>query len=470
MSRKATARGWSRCVLLSRQGVLGALSLTVATLACSPAPPSLLAGENVILVVVDTLRADHLGCYGYERTTSPFIDSLASRAVLFEDVTSASSHTVPSVISLWSAVYPHRHGNQYFPHTNSFRAPRKRVRPHVPDSLRLLSEYLGSAGYRTAAVVTNPWMQPRYGFARGFDDYRFLHNARWTDHQGAARVNEVARGLLEEWGDAPFFLYLHYMDVHGPYEPPGAYREQFTGGSRGSDVYRNGPLPDAKPLDVGFTRALYDGGIRGFDDELRALVSHLAARGILESTLLVFAADHGEEFHEHGGMGHGWTLYEEVTRTPLFFVHPALGAAGRRVSGPVSTVDILPTLLELVGADVPSGLDGISLAPWILDPSLDRRPPLRPLLSELGTQLAIRRGNHKLIQARDQTGAEAFDLHLDRGEQRPLGDVSWRSRLEQEMERLIRPDAGEDLAPKEAIAEKEERAFQERLRALGYVE
>ena len=167
----------------------------LAILACAAAEAPL-GRPNIILVVLDTLRADHLGAYGYERPTSPCLDAIAARGVLFEDASAPSSHTVTSMLSLFSGVDPQRHGNLYFPATQSFRVPVRRVRPSVPAELPLLAEQLARAGYRRAAVVTTPWLRESCGFARGFEPWIDLHTGEWKNHPRAEQVIASARRLV----------------------------------------------------------------------------------------------------------------------------------------------------------------------------------------------------------------------------------------------------------------------------------
>jgi arylsulfatase len=431
-----------------------------------------LTGANVLLVVVDALRADHLGCYGYARPTSPGLDARARQGVLFESVTSAAPQTVPSVLSLWSSLYPHRHGNQYFRGTRSFRVPKRDVRPRVPDGIPLLATELRAAGYRTGAVVTNPWLATEFGFDRGFERYvhldrnRRARNRRARDHARAGDVNRRALHLLREWRRERFFLYLHYMDVHSPYDPPPRARELFDPGL-GRYVYDNGPAPDLEPEDLARTRALYDAEIRGLDAHLSWLHRRLRLLGLLDRTIVVFTADHGDEFHEHGGLGHGTTLHRELVRVPLVVWHPSL--TPRRVTAPVASVDLMPTLLDLVGVPVPPERDGVSLARLLRGEATPPRD--RILLSELGRVKAVRRGTHKLIRIRrgdDRT--VAYDLARDPQEQHPLDEPPAWPRLDARLDALsaLGPTwqrRGE--APPEARPLDPERERQ--LEALGYL-
>ena len=424
------------------------------------AGPSL-EGANVLLVVVDALRADHLGCYGYtERPTSPFIDGLAARSVVFDAAVSTASHTVPATLSLLTGIYPHRHGNQWFSETRSFRRPEAMVRPEVPGGIELAGELFARAGYRTGAVVANPWLRPEYGFGRGFETFRHQRR-RW---RRASEVNREARALLDRWGDAPFFLYVHYMDVHAPYEPPDRYGRAFAP-PQGRVVYRRQRLDEVSETDLEYTRAAYDAEIRTLDDHLADLVEALAERDLARRTLIVFTSDHGDEFHEHGGLSHGFTLFEEVVRVPLFFFHPELEARARRVRAPVSAVDVLPTIAELVGVASGRDLDGISLAAWVLGSG--EPPAERLLVSEHGNLKAVRRGSEKWIRSADEEGDRGFDLARDPGERHPVEGAAppaIRERL------AALPLGASDLTAQPVEASADEALLEEELRALGYVQ
>ena len=440
----------------------------LAWVACGSPQRTALEHANVLLVVVDALRADRLGCYGADRPTSPFLDQLAERSVLFESATSTSSQTVPATLSLLTASYPHRHGNQFYPKTQSFRSPRRRVRPEVPGDLETLAERLAADGFRTGAVVANPWLDPRYGFDRGFE--RYAHLPADPGRKGEARapvLNQAAREILASFGDERFFLYVHYMDVHSPYEPPEPHRAAFVP-AEGRLIYRNGAHPEMTAVNLAKSRALYDAEVRSLDDGIRELFEILRVLGLEASTLVVFTADHGDEFAEHGGLGHGVTLYEEVLQVPLFFFHPALQGRAGRIQTPVSGVDVFPTLLELVGLPPSPGLDGVSLVPWIRG----ERGLVsdRALLAELGGLKAVRRGSLKRIRGSGPDGFDrAFDLARDPREERPLGDADAERAVSSTLLDSLFPDSGELLAKPAARSSEEER-LQRQLEALGYVE
>lgn len=404
--------------------VLGLAILGAAGLAWfareSAAAPSL-ADSNVVVVLVDALRDDRLGRERRGLPTSPFLDELTRRSVRFDGASSTSAQTVPSVLSLLSGVLPSRHGNQYFHDTASFRRPERGTLPQVPATLPSMAGLLRARGYRTGAVVTNPWLQEKWGFARGFERYEFASRAR------GRVVNTTALEIVDGWDrERPFFLYLHYMDVHFPHRPLAPFKGAFTEGLPGEHVYANRAFPDLSDEDRDFSLALYDECVRSMDEVLRELMAALDERGLARSTLFVVASDHGDEFGEHGGLGHGRTLYQEMLDVPLLFAHPALELHARRIAEPVSLVDVLPTVLELTGGAVPQGLMGRSLAPWILPAAALEAPPPKPSIAELGLLKSMRDGERKLIWWPADERIEAFELREDPLEQRALAqDQAW---------------------------------------------
>jgi arylsulfatase A-like enzyme len=426
-----------------------------------------LSEANVVFVMVDALRSDHLGCYGYPLPTSPFIDQVAKRSVVFDNVTSPSSQTVPSVISIFTGLYPRRHGNQYFAPTNSFRIPRKGTTPQIPEDLPLLAEQFRAMGYRTGAVVTNPWISPAYGFGRGFERYHYLTEPGRGPYPGGAAVNLLADQLLREWREQRFFLYLHYMDVHAPYVPPPSYRETFGKPHAGGELlFRDGPAPEASPRDVAYTRAMYDAEIRGLDDLVKEIFEALERLQLAGTTLVLITADHGDEFHEHGGLGHGWTLFDEVIRPPLLVYHPQLEPFAGRISLPVSSVDLMPTLIALVGGTITPDVEGVSFAPVILGATPSVRAADGLVFTELGRFKAVRGPRYKLIRRLPEGEELAFDLAEDPTEHRAVPpDGSGPSALRDHLDQFIR---GTRTFPTPGADEVLDRATAERLRALGY--
>ncbi len=365
------------------------------------------AHQDVVLVVVDTLRADHLGVYGYERATSPRLDAFARRAAVFDTAWSAAPWTLPSVMSIMTSRYPSAH-----------RVENDGLR--LADDVPTVAETLQRAGYATGGFVSHVYVSSLYGFGRGFevfDDFG-LSQPGYRLEAGmeppADRVTDAALAWLRGQGRRPVFLLVHYFDPHWPYAPPEAYRALFP------DAY-HGPL-DASydaiskfldplaPIPEDYRRFLidrYDGEVRFVDDQLGRLLDGLAASGRAPRSWVLVTADHGEEFKDHGSMGHGRRLYEETIHVPLIIGRAAGqgsgGAGGSRVATPVSGIDLFPTIAALAGAAAPAGLQGTSLAP-LLGRGGNAPPPDRPLVCEtlLPGRLPVRRVERALEQRRPQ--------------------------------------------------------------------
>jgi len=345
---------------------------------------------NVVIYLVDTLRADHLGLYGYERDTSPMLDRWAAGAVVFERAYAPSSWTRPSIVSLLSGLDPIRHGVE----------DRLDV---VPEDVRLLSEHLQARGYATFAAVTNPNVLPEWGFGRGFEFFEDL-DAAGHGARADAVTDWVVTRLDTLTRRRPFFLYLHLLDPHAPYDPPPPFDDRY-------------PRSPALPADRSIGR--YDGEVAFVDAEFGRLLGALARQGLADDTLLIFVSDHGEELMEHGSMGHGYSLFEEVVRVPLVMHLPRGARAGTRVAAPVSLVDVVPTVLSRLGLPPAPDVDGRDLSP-LLD-GRDRDFENRELVLSLyttGTRSNLVRGllegPLKYLRRSRPTESEAlFDLERD---------------------------------------------------------
>ncbi len=333
---------------------------------------------NIVLYLVDTLRADHLGCYGYPRPTSPNIDAFATEATLFTSMFAQSSWTRTSIASLFTGLDPLRHGT----------IDRTAA---LSDSVAVLPEILRSKGYETAGVITNGNISPGFGFHRGFDSYEVLAEKSDTDefHQLSDRVNDVAFSWLEGRSqDRPFFLYLHTTDPHGPYVPRSPYRERFAPSVRDTGIGKIDMLRAIKrkgavtPSGLAQDFAdLYDAEIAFNDAEYGRLIRHLKKLGLYESTLIVFISDHGEEFLDHGFWEHGNSLFNEQLHVPFILKLPQGLGKGVRVSANVAQIDILPTILEFLGDPLPPSLQGWSLLPLIA--SAETAAPRPPAFAHL---------------------------------------------------------------------------------------
>jgi arylsulfatase A-like enzyme len=313
-----------------------------------------------LIIGVDTLRPDHLGCYGYGRNTSPAIDRLAAEGVLLENTISQSPWTLPSFSTVFTSLYPSQHGAM---------SAVSRMRESFPTLGTILREH----GYATGAVVNATVLRPEYGMNRGFDDYDP------TPPQGRRADGTTAAVLrwIEEHRDRPFMMFAHYFDPHEPYAPLPPYDTLFDAGYDGHigtrfvlhDYFPNVVgmnFEDLKSLDEkdwDHIRALYDGEIAFTDKAIGDLLDRLRDLGIRDNTLVVFLSDHGEEFFEHKGFGHGHTLFGEVIRVPLIFSLPDKLPQGVRVSRQVRLIDVMPTVLDLLGINVDARLEGANLMP-----------------------------------------------------------------------------------------------------------
>ncbi len=307
---------------------------------------------NVVFVLVDTLRADHLGCYGYGRDTSPILDRFAEVGVRFARVRAQSSYTKTSMASIWTAATPPRHGIYRYSHALS-------------EGLRLPAEILRDAGFETAGIYRNGWVAPNFGFGQGFDLY--VRPAPSADPVRARRrgpgapalqgtdldVTEAAVEFLRGHRNRRFLLYLHYMDVH-----QYLYEEQSA-------------LFGTRYVDA------YDNAIHWTDRNLGRLFKELVDLGIMDRTLVVIASDHGEGFYEHGSEGHARNLYAEVTLVPLVLSLPFRLPEPVVVEPLVRNIDIWPTVLDLLGLPPLPGAGGRSLLPLIL--AAARGEPQEPL-------------------------------------------------------------------------------------------
>jgi arylsulfatase A-like enzyme len=418
------------------------------------------ARPNILLVSIDTLRARSLGAYGYARDTSPFLDSIAERGALFENAITASVTTSPAHMSLFTGLYPVRHGIREGLHRKASHAVT-------------LARHFRDAGYRTAAFTENGYLLRRRGFGDGFAQYTENVGETRKAPGEARRTFGQARRWLEAKAETPFFLFVHTYEVHSPYDPEASY----------APLFRNDGEAGAGSAAIRDARDRYDREIRIVDEELERLFAAIDEAGLAESTIVVITSDHGEEFAEHGGYQHGGAVYEESVRVPLVFVGPGRIPGPQRHAAPVSLVDVAPTLLELAGVPVPEELDGTSLAG-----TLERgdAPAAHMIVSEARAKkrwldptrqvgwnpplFAVRQGNSKFIVHRPASGTAEpmlhFDLADDPTERQPLAiDPEAARAVDAAVDRYLgrssaQPGPDTDVSP----------MLKERLRALGYAE
>ncbi|MFH1312553.1 MAG: sulfatase [Candidatus Eisenbacteria bacterium] len=324
---------------------------------------------NLLIIAVDTLRPDHLGCYGYERNTSPNIDGLAAGGVLFESAVSQSPWTLPSFATTLTSLYPTQHGAGFIePGVGSYG---RRMRTVFPPLAMVLLKH----GYATGAIINAPALAVEFGVDRGFEFYDTT--PRWVARIADGTTADALK-WLDENKDVPFFAFVHYFDPHLDYEPPAPYDTLFDPGYRGRigkifdrETYeslkvglsREGdPAADA---DWNHVRALYDGEIAFTDVAVGDLLKGIEERGLKDNTLIVLLGDHGEEFFEHRGFEHGHTLFDELIKVPLIFSLPGVVPENTKVGEQVRLLDVMPTILDILGITATTHLEGVSLEPLI---------------------------------------------------------------------------------------------------------
>jgi arylsulfatase A-like enzyme len=329
----------------------------------------------VVLIGVDTLRADHLGLHGATRPTSPFLDELASEGIVFDRAFATSPWTLPSFASIFTGRLQSGHAAGIRPRTSEDEWNEEQIGPMrqviLDPGVETLAERLSSAGFETIAVAQNPNLDPIFGVDRGFDIYDHV-SGTYEDTRRSNAVVDLALEYLDNRQAEEFFLFLHFWDPHMQYDAPEPYGGMFTDGLEGGFTLpvAQDPQPlrrDASSLSPerkAFMVAAYDEEIRFVDSQFERLVTGLRERGLWDRSLVIFAADHGEELFDHGGFEHGHTLYNELLHVPLIFWGP--GIAARRSAVPVSIADITPTILDALGMETSQEIFGISLWPHVV--------------------------------------------------------------------------------------------------------
>ncbi|WP_122088224.1 sulfatase [Halalkalicoccus subterraneus] len=415
--------------------------------------------ENVILLSADALRADHLSCYGYQRDTSPILDELAQESIRFTNTYSASSHTREAVPALLTGELPD---------------------VAIDSNYRLATETVASTlsqeGVATGGFHSNPFVSRAYGFDDGFDEFdddlhlgqhklialaqRALDKLRNRHYARAPEINGRALSWLDSLDDEPFFLWAHYMDTHGPYEPPSKYATLYTdeelSGREAQNLYRraiknpNSITGDEQDLLID----LYDAEIRYNDAQIGWLLEELRNRDLLERSLLVFTADHGDAFGEHDYYEHPRYLHDEITHVPLLVRPP--GGANQEITTPTSTVDIVATIESAAGIE--QAREGSSL----IDIADEDRTVYQQARGE-NEHAHLRR-----YALRSQEGACFCERNRDTDalEFTDCTSRMLRERLESHIQTRIETESGEETTDDDEVDEEIDR----RLEALGYKE
>jgi arylsulfatase A-like enzyme len=357
-----------------------------------------------VVIALNAVRADHLGCYGYGRATSPNIDALAGESVRFEWAFSQAPDPAPSQASIVSGLYPRTH--QMFDETT-----------RLPSEVVTMAEVFSEEDLPTAAFVDGGFMSEAFGLAQGFSTFDDSAGG------GIAEIAPKAMAWLEEHAEENFFLLVHAYDAHAPYAPPSEYREMFLEGLEPpSDGFA--PTPEQMkprrdgqatanmllPRNLEYAKALYDAEIRHLDHWVGQLMDKLASLGLDERATVVLLSDHGQEFQEHGDLLHG-QIYSTVTRVPMMVRLPGGQHAGT-IADYAETVDVMPTLLELSGISIPDPVQGESLVAMALGKG---QPPYLAFTesTHFGGQLAVAMGGYRMILNLDPERAELYDLTAD---------------------------------------------------------
>ncbi len=439
---------------------------------------------NVVLISIDSLRADHVGAYGYERDTTPVMDQLAAEGALFRRTVSTTSWTLPAHAALFTGQPDSVHG---------VVMPYRRLGAKAST----LAEHFSASGYETTGFYAGPFLHPVFGFGQGFDDYvdctsYGLGGKMDADSDVSARAiresHAVSHGdvtnptvlksfvdALDKRGNRPFFYFVHLWDVHYDFIPPPPYDRMFDpdyDGKVTGEHFRYNELVHAgmPERDLDFVLSLYDGEIRFTDDTIGSMIAALDERGLGDRTIIAITSDHGEEFFEHGEKGHRNTLYEEVLHIPLIVWYPRK-IRPVEVEQVTGIIDVAPTLVDLAGLEPMDTAVGISLVPAMR--TSEATEP-RPYLSELRAppMSAVRLGDEKLI-VDNRTGTFAyFDLAKDPGERNPIvepgrHEVVTMTRLVSAMKKKY-DRLGKKLGDAEE-AQVDEQTTEE-LRSLGYLD
>ena len=400
---------------------------------------------NVILVTMDTTRADHLACYGYPNIKTPNLDALAGRGVLFEQAATAAPLTLPAHCTIMTGMYPTYHGV----HVNGNTA--------LSDEQTTVAEVLSARGYQTGAFIGAFVLDGRWGLKQGFQHYddefdlkKYKHIDLGAIQKPGNQVMDAALAWLEEQKKSSFFAWIHLYDPHMPYEPPEPYNSEY--GPRG-------------------LHGLYDGEIAFMDEQIGRCVAWLAKNDLAKKTILILIGDHGEGLGSHGEGTHGFFIYDSVVHVPFLVITPFPELQGKRVSSQVSSVDVFPTLLDLARIAAPLKVQGRSLLPAMFRPEKEGEgvaysESMVPNIQFGWSPLhSLRTARYKFI---DVPQAELYDIHQDPDEQTNIypRDSDVAQKMKTELNLLIAETSKDAPTPQAANLDKD---TMEKLSALGYI-
>lgn len=447
---------------------LGLAGLLCCQLSCGWQPPPETRRPNVLFVLVDALRADALGAYGRSPSPTPVLDRLAESGLLFRSSHSSAPKTVPSVASLFTSTPPWVHRIEAGPGQGE-----EEGLSYLSDRLVLATEVLDHHGYLTGMITTTGWITPEVNYDQGVDEYILTERAD-------AAVIEAAEGFIARRAEETFFVYVHLLDLHDYYHSErlfGAYggeEDRISPELRAlhhaspSEIYRRLRTEPERftPADAAFLRRAYDRELAATDAMIGRLFAALESAGVSEETVVVVTSDHGEQFLEHGHLVHGGNgLYQEVLRVPLLISGPGIGP--RAVDEPVGTVDVFPTLFDLLGVPTPEVFEGRSLAA-----GPGAQPGVVVATSGSAWKLVTDRWSYIVSEKYDRE--ELYDLEADPEELRDL--AAERPDVASEMRRLLAREIRQgrrhpylrEVGAVERVEMSEE--VEDTLRSLGYLE
>ncbi len=370
--------------------------------------------KNLVFVVMDTTRADSFASVNAETDVhTPGYDALAAKSTTFANAYNNENWTKPSVTTMWSALYPGTHG-------------ARQATSHVNESIRFLPEQLKDSGFVTGAFIANAVVSKTFGFDRGWS--HFQNDSDHNTNGNGSMLYPHAAEWLEEHKDERFFLYVQSVDPHTTYQVPKPYLKRYYPGAYkgqiGSSFDReeqvvvdNGKMKVSED-DIKYIRALYKGEVTYQDHYLAGLIAKIDELGLADDTLIVITNDHGEELNEHGGMGHGWPLFEEQIRAPLLMSYPPIFSPGSSIAEVVEHVDLAPTILDALGVGPMKTAEGLSFLPMVGGGIGERQHPFYAVSWSRKGMRSIRVGDWKLIAGKTSGWMYLFDLASDPGEKK----------------------------------------------------
>jgi arylsulfatase A-like enzyme len=456
---------------------------------------------NILFLTVDALRADSLSCYGYKEIKTPSIDSVAGKGVLFTNTIAQSSWTLPSFASMLTSLYPSVHGAQ--------KKQSKKMNScyQINKNTILMQEILKDIGYSTHAFIYNSVISSAYGFTRGFDDFfniyrelvkqkrkrsaKFLwrdiisfdKNKIAVDENNVIALTQNVINWLESNTKQPFFLWVHYLDPHSPYERYKTYgvNPSYTGRLKDIEFVRGLLFDHLKtgrhnltPSDKDYLKTIYDEEILFVDENIGLILKKLTELNLIDNTLIIFSSDHGEEFWEHDDYNHGHSLYRELVHIPLILQLPGALPQGTRINSQVRAIDIMPTILGMLGVKHKLNIQGKSLLPLIKGEEMGNRTAFSESLFFFEERKSIRTGKYNFIYFTDSQKKELYDLESDPWElenivdERPEVAYDLQNKLLDFMKdcRNIANTLGTEKHSKPVKLDEESK---QRLKALGYL-